>query len=389
MQETDLLERPSGIEFEPTGRGPVSGKTFFIFFGYGSASEHDCSMRDREIEHLGDDVAALRAAGARVFVELHGTHEALDAALCSRHPANRGSDTIGVLWSGHGAEDGSLSCHDDSEVAPENLSSEVAELGHVRLYVMSACWVGEHTSRWQKALGPQALVLGWGRPVTLQRAMEFMTPDENSSKDLDDLLLKHLGVRRVEDDGPLTALQELAALHRADQAESSGDESEDSEGEGEDETDEGDEEESDAYEMEDFEPFMDKVAEELGTTGSLEDDCYTLQVDVTPEEEGAESDRTHVVSVRTCTFPEDTVRLSATVGTYTDALDLPAALRALAETQLGRLEMMRMDDGTDFMSVEAKLYRRGLTPEDFAWVVQMVADAADKMEDIFFGSDDL
>ncbi len=45
---------------------------------------------------------------------------------------------------------------------------------------------------WRKQLGGRPLVVGWGRPVTIDRAVEFLTPDEETETDLDDLIARYM-----------------------------------------------------------------------------------------------------------------------------------------------------------------------------------------------------
>ncbi len=365
--------------FSPTGRGPCDGKSFFILFGYDPHSERDRGMRDAEIAHLGDDVAALQAAGCRVIVDLHGTAPALDLALRSDDPDCAGTQIVGVLWSGHGCEDGSLAGYDNTCVVPEALSAEVSARGTVRLFMMSACWVGQHSPRWKQALGPQAYVIGWGRPVTLGRAIDFMSPDASSSKDLDDLLLTTLGVRPVVEDGPLLALQALAAEHAARllaEALAGGDA-----GEGDADDDAGDDDGEDE-DME-FSALITAVATKLGAMVSEDDGTYTLTLGVT------DSDRTHMVFVYA--LPDSgMIRVFTTVGEYSEALDLARALREVRAYNYSRLYIgAKSDEGVERIMMEAHAFSRGLTVAGLATVVQEVADAADLCEDLFFGSDDL
>jgi hypothetical protein len=208
-----IMGLPRGLVYEPTGSGSGSGKAFFFLFGFSAASDTDLSMRMTDIDHIGDDVAALRAAGFRVVVDLHGDLAGLSAALTNKHPDADGALTAGVFWGGHGSEDGTIGTFDGDHIAPEKLPVGVPKIGTVKLFVMSACNAGAHQGRWQKAIGSQATVIGWGAPITNQRAIQFLTPDESSSKGFDDLLERHLGVKRVQDDAPLVEVRQLSLEH--------------------------------------------------------------------------------------------------------------------------------------------------------------------------------
>ena len=204
---------PRGLVYDPTGSGPGDGQVFFFLFGFGASADSDFVMRSNEIDHIGDDVAALRAAGYRVLVDLHGDLTTLTDALQGTHPDASGLKAAGVYWSGHGDADGTIQTHEGLWIAPEQIPPEVAQRGHVKLFVMSACDAGNHAPRWQRAMGAQAQIIGWGAPITIARAVEFLVPDEANAKGLDDLLARHLGARAVAADGPLPEVKDLARKH--------------------------------------------------------------------------------------------------------------------------------------------------------------------------------
>jgi hypothetical protein len=348
--------------YDPSGSGPGNGQSFFIFFGYKSTSETDLFMRMKEIEHLGDDVAALRAAGFRVIVELLGDLDQLDRALRCEHPFGHGTQTAGVLWSGHGHADGSIETHDGKMITPEQLSKSIPQRGTVRLFVMSACHTGKHTPRWQAAIGPGALIVGWGAPITIERAVDFLTPDDASSKDLDDLLLKHLGVRRVMDDGPLVEIKALAEAHAKRLEE---------------------------LDMQ-YEELVNKAAEWLEAhvkPGERRE--FYLTVRIPPQQGAPPRRRTQLVRIIPAGDQDQRIFVLSRVGPYSEAIDLPRALRSIQEVYYTRVYLSKKDpQGIELLTSESVAIKRGLDPMQFGRIVMEVAIVADKLEDMFFGSDE-
>lgn len=202
----------SVIVFEPTGTGIGQGRSFFVYSGYDCNSPRDRGMRLFELPHQADDIAALRAAGYKVIFDIRGTRESLIQALLSEHPASTGTTTAGVLWNGHGGEDGSLGTGDGGNLKPEEIPQEVANRATCKLFVLAACSAGASKAKWVAALGPQAHVFGWSKPVTTETGVAFFTPDENSLDDLDDLLRDHLGAPNLDIAGILPETIELLRL---------------------------------------------------------------------------------------------------------------------------------------------------------------------------------
>ena len=167
----------------PTGTGPGDGKSFLFLFGYKTASEQDRSMLAAELDQIGDDVQVLRDAGYTVVVDRQATREDLIDAVTGAGelvPA-------GFYWSGHGGADGSLECCDGATVTPDDLDPAEVHPG-LRLAVLGACYVGAYAPAWRTALGGHPLVAGWGRPVTLERAVDFLEAGQESDVGLDDLI---------------------------------------------------------------------------------------------------------------------------------------------------------------------------------------------------------
>ncbi|WP_127501973.1 hypothetical protein [Actinoplanes solisilvae] len=164
----------------PTGAGPGDGKTFLFLFGYRTASEQDRSMLAAELAHIDDDIAVLREAGYTVVVDQQAIRSDLLEAVAAE-------GTAGFYWSSHGGEDGSLQCCDGDLVSPGDLDPATAS-PDLRLAVLGACYVGAHAAAWRAALGGRPLVAGWGRPVTLDRAVDFLDADNG----LDNLIERWL-----------------------------------------------------------------------------------------------------------------------------------------------------------------------------------------------------
>jgi len=171
----------------PTAAGIGTGKAFFFLFGYKRLSPRDQEMLAEELVHIHDDVDVLRGAGYTVVVDPQATHEDFLATVTGRGAGAEGLIPAGFYWSAHGSSDGSLECCDGAVVRPGDIDPETVAPG-LRLAVFGACYVGAHSRTWRRALGERAMVVGWGRPVTLQRAVDFLEPDRGTHTDLDDLI---------------------------------------------------------------------------------------------------------------------------------------------------------------------------------------------------------
>jgi hypothetical protein len=177
----------------PLASGIGTGKAFFFLFGFKIASETDQMMLGRELEQINDDIEVLRNAGYTVIVDPHASREDFTATLYSEGAGEGVAGLIpaGFYWSAHGHADGGIECCDGSLVhAPEVDTSKVSP--GLRLAIFGACYVGARSLTWKKALGGRALVVGWGRPVTIERAVDFLEPDDATNTDLDDLIRRWL-----------------------------------------------------------------------------------------------------------------------------------------------------------------------------------------------------
>ena len=179
------------IVHAPSKDGIGTGKAFFFLFGFKRASQRDQTMLKRELEQIDDDVETLRNAGYTVVVDPQATREDFIATVNGTGEGAAGLVPAGFYWSAHGNEDGSIECCDGGTVAPADVSADKLAAG-LRLAIFGACYVGSRSRTWRNALGGKALVVGWGRPVTIDRAVDFLQPDPETTTDLDDLIQRWL-----------------------------------------------------------------------------------------------------------------------------------------------------------------------------------------------------
>jgi hypothetical protein len=191
----------------PTEAGIGTGKSFFFLFGYKLYTPGDREMLAGEFEAIQDDLKVLTAAGYTVVVDRAARCEDLLGAIAGTAPGVEGLAPAGFYWSGHGGNDGRLETCDGGTFGPEDLDPATVATG-LRVAILGACYVGAHSRRWRAALGGEPLVVGWGRPVTLERAIDFLEPDEPTRTDLDDLIQRWL---LTEDPVPPAAVDRLPA----------------------------------------------------------------------------------------------------------------------------------------------------------------------------------
>ena len=175
----------------PTASGIGDGKAFFFLFGFKRASRDDQSMLAQELAQINDDVETLCEAGYTVVVDPQSTRDDFIATVSGKGAGADGLVPAGFYWSAHGGADGSVECSDGDEIRPQDLAPESVS-PELRLAIFGACYVGAYSRTWRRALGGRALVVGWGRPVTIERAVDFLEPDSTTTTDLDDLLRRWL-----------------------------------------------------------------------------------------------------------------------------------------------------------------------------------------------------
>jgi hypothetical protein len=318
-------------------------------------------MRAAQLDQLGDDVAALRAAGFRVVVDLHGDLEGLAAALTGAHAEAGGAATAGVYWTGHGSESGAIATYDGGSIAPEQLPAEVAAKAQVKLFVMSACYAGAHQPRWQKALGPQALVVGWGAAITRERATEFLTHLDASSKGFDKLLERHLGVCRVAADGALAQAKDLSRKHQ-DRV---------------------------AVTLLSFDRLVVESATRLKcAVQRTQGGAAYFVVATEPSKDRPNAPRSQAVRVAALGAGDSWIHVASIVGPHSEALDLARALRELGPWLHVRVTLDTISPpGREFVLVDTLLRRRGLDHLTLSTAILTVGSRADRLEDMFFGTD--
>lgn len=175
----------------PLASGIGDGKAFLFLFGFRRASETDQKMMAMELEHLPAHVEVLRRAGYTVVVDKEANRADFLAAVAGQGEGVAGLVPAGFYWSAHGEEDGALHCSDGDVVEPTMVDAAKVAPG-LRLAVLAACYVGCRSRTWRKALGGGPLVVGWGRPVNMVRAVEFLQSNPDTNADLDDLIRRFL-----------------------------------------------------------------------------------------------------------------------------------------------------------------------------------------------------
>jgi len=175
----------------PTGSGIGDGKVFHFLFGLKVHSPNDRRLFSQAREHVDDDVSVLRDAGFTVVIDEEATHPDFLDAVYGRGEGIEGLAPVGIFWLAHGHENGDIETSDGGVVRPTEIDAAQVHEG-LKLVVFAACYTGSTSKTWRKALGGSPMVVGWGRPVTLDRAVEFLTPDDATETDLDDLLRRYV-----------------------------------------------------------------------------------------------------------------------------------------------------------------------------------------------------
>ena len=176
---------------EPLGKGVGDGKSFLFLFGLKIHSPNDRRLFEMARKHIDDDVEVLRKAGFTVVVDEEATHKEMVDAFYGKGEGVDSLAPAGVFWLAHGHDDGAVETSDGGVVKPDDLDPAQVH-ADLKLVVFAACYTGSCSQTWRKALGGKPLVVGWGRPVTIDRAVDFLTEDEETETDLDDLLRRYI-----------------------------------------------------------------------------------------------------------------------------------------------------------------------------------------------------
>ena len=179
------------VVFAPTKSGIGDGKTFLFLFGLKKARQIDQDMLARERAEIDDDIEVLRNAGYTVVVDPQATREDFLQTIYGEGEQVPGLIPAGFYWSAHGHDDGAIECCDGSLVRPIDVEAARVSAG-LKLVVFGACYTGAFARTWRDALGGRPLVVGWGRPVTIDRAVAFLQTNPDTDTDLDDLIARYM-----------------------------------------------------------------------------------------------------------------------------------------------------------------------------------------------------
>jgi hypothetical protein len=179
------------VVLTPTRPGIGDGKCFLFLFGLKKAREIDQEMLNRERAEIDDDIAVLRDAGYTVVVDPQATRDDFLQTVYGEGELVPGLVPAGFYWSAHGHGDGAIECCDGGRVKPTDVETAKVSPG-LKLVVFGACYTGAFARTWRDALGGRPLVVGWGRPVTIDRAVSFLQTNPETDTDLDDLIARYL-----------------------------------------------------------------------------------------------------------------------------------------------------------------------------------------------------
>src|SRR5260221_6924792 len=177
------------VTHAPLGDGIGTGKAFFFVFGFKRAAPRDQEMLTNELAHIDDDIQTLREHGYTVVVDPQATKDELVELVEGRGVGAEGLVPAGFYWSAHGHEDGAVETCDAGSVRPTDIDPAKAHPG-LRLPIFGACHVGSRSRTWRTALGGKALVVGWGQPVTIGPAVDFLDHRPETTTDLADLIAR-------------------------------------------------------------------------------------------------------------------------------------------------------------------------------------------------------
>ena len=175
----------------PLKKGLGDGKVFHFLFGLKIHSPNDRRLFGEAREHINDDVEILRNAGYTCVIDEQAVHQDFTGAVYGEAEDVKGLKPAGVFWLAHGHDDGAIETCDGGVVSPDDIdANKVPE--SLKLVVFAACYTGSCSRTWRKALGGRPMVVGWGRPVTIDRAVEFLNEDADTDTDLDDLIRRYM-----------------------------------------------------------------------------------------------------------------------------------------------------------------------------------------------------
>lgn len=336
----------------PTAPGIGDGKVFLFVFGLRTARDIDQKMVARELEQIGDDVEVLRAHGFTVVVDPQGSKQDFFDALYGEAEGASGLVPAGIYWSAHGHDDGSVECCDGSRVAPGDVDTARVSPG-LRLMVMGACYTGAYARTWRKVLGGHPLVVGWGRPVTIDRAVEFLQSNPDTENDLDDLIARYLLA-----DNPIAPLPEQGVQAPAYQAGS----------------------------KVDLVERLPRIAELLGARYREQENWLEMRVPLP-------SGREHTVRLFTLLGQREFLEGRVLVATESDVgelsalVEIPALLQGIAAPGFVRVTLVKGRADMPDIVAQAFLPHAHASDVDIAALAFQTAEVGDDLERRIFGGD--
>lgn len=336
----------------PTGRGVGDGKSFLFIFGLRTARDTDQMMVQRETEQIQDDIEILRANGFTVVYDPQGGKKDFLDALYGEGEGVEGLVPAGIYWSAHGHDDGRIECCDGSLVAHSDVETAKVSPG-LRLMVFGACYTGSFARTWRESLGGHPLVVGWGRPVTIDRAVEFLQSNPDSDTDFDDLVARY-----VLADTPIPPLPEQGTQPPA----------------------------SLAGRKDEMAPRVARISELLGAAWREQDSYFEMMVHL-------HGGRRHVVRLFVILGTHEylegrpLVGIEAEVGELSRLIDPEKLLAATAVPGFARVNLVVGKNDMPDIVVQGFLVHANATDVDVAALAYQIARCADELEFKLFGSD--
>ena len=338
--------------FPPLAKGIGDGRAVHFLFGFRLGSKNDQDMMAREIEHIQDDIEVLRNAGYTVVLDPQGTKREFLDAVAGKGEGAEGLVPAALYWSGHGHEDGALDCCDGALVRPSDLDPATVSPG-LRIAILAACYVGAHSRTWKKALGDRPLVVGWGRPVTIDRAVDFLDANPETETDLDDLIRRYLLA-----DNPLPGEKDNAYNPL----------------------------EPKAGRVAELPKRMQSVAAMLGAR--WREHPKTIEIDVPlPERRSHYVHLSVVDSAQPYSEGEPLLAVEGDVGEITTVVDIPMLLAGISDPGYARVVLVKGDKEMPRICAQGFLPLARVRDADLAALVYQVAATADEIERRIFGGD--
>ncbi len=340
------------VVHQPTGTGVGDGKSFLIIFGLRVSRDTDQMMVRRETEQLQDDIEVLRAAGFTVVYDPQGGRKDFLDAVYGQGEGVEGLIPAGIYWSAHGHDDGRIECCDGSLVAHSDVETAKVSPG-LRLMVFGACYTGSFARTWRQALGGNPLVVGWGRPVTIDRAVEFLQSHAETDTEFDDLVTRY-----ILNDTPIPQLPEQGQQPPA----------------------------SAAGRKEELTARVGPISELLGAAWREQETYFEMMVNL-------HGGRRHVVRLFVILGTHEylegrpLVGIEAEVGELSRIVEPEVLLSATGTPGFARVNLVRGKNDMPDIVVQGFLVHANATDVDIAALAYQVARSADELEFKLFGSD--